>query len=161
MRPKGTAQELQRRRERAVLLLDENHGIRQVARMVGVAPGSVVRWRDAYEKKGLKALASKPHPGPTPKLSEKHRKKLVRLLQKGPPAHGYNTHLWTLKRVAELIYNYFGVRYDPSGVWHILNTLGWSCQKPERRARECNEAAIEQWRSKDWPHIKKRDKKRA
>ncbi len=35
MRPKGTVKKLQRRRERAIVLLKEGRGIREVARMVG------------------------------------------------------------------------------------------------------------------------------
>ena len=55
----------------------------------------------------------------------------------------------------------FGVEYRPSTVWHILRAMGWSCQKPERRARERDEQAIATWRQQDWPRIKKRRKKRA
>jgi len=61
-----------------------------------------------------------------------------------------------LKRVAQVIHKHFGVTYDPSGVWHVLRRMGWSCQKPRRRARERNEQAIVQWRQQDWPRIKKR-----
>jgi transposase len=57
--------------------------------------------------------------------------------------------------VAEVIRKQFGVGYDPSQVWRILNALGWSAQKPERRARERDEAAVARWRQKDWPRIKK------
>jgi transposase len=64
--------------------------------------------------------------------------------------------LWTLPRVAEVIARTFGVRYHPAHVWKILHGEGWSCQKPERRARERNEAAIQRWRTERWPHIKKR-----
>lgn len=123
--------------------------------MVGVTPGAVVAWAKQYEKRGEAGLAAKPHPGRTPKLSLGQRKKLLRLLQKGPRAHGYQTDLWTLPRVAEVIRKQFGVVYDPSHVWRILNALGWSAQKPERRARERDEQAIEQWRREDWPRIKK------
>jgi hypothetical protein len=55
----------------------------------------------------------------------------------------------------------FGVDYDPSGVWHVLRGMGWTCQKPERRAREGDEKAIARWRARDWPRIKKRSKKRS
>ncbi len=123
--------------------------------MVGASPAAVTRWRQAYEKRGEAGLCAKPHPGRTPKLSLKQRRKLIRLLKRGPGKHGYRTELWTLKRVAEVIRKQFGVRYDPSGVWHVLRQLGWSCQKPERRARERDEKAIERWRKKDWPRIKK------
>ena len=160
MRPKGTAEELERRRRRAVGLLNKGCGIREVARRVGVAPGSVVRWRDAYEKVGTKGLDAKPHPGCPARLSQKQRERLIRLLAKGPRAHGYRTELWTLARVAEVIHRRFGVRYDPAHVWRILNTLGWSCQKPERRARERDEERIARWQKQDWPHLKKSAPKR-
>lgn len=156
MRPKGSAQELERRRYRAIALLKADHGICEVARIVGVHSGSVVRWRDAYKRAGMKALKSKPPPGRPPKLSQAERQQLIRLLKRGPAAHGYRTALWTLSRIAEVIRRNFCVRYHPSQIWRILKAMGWSCQKPERRARERNERAIANWRSKDWPHIKKR-----
>ncbi len=68
----------------------------------------------------------------------------------------WRTKLWTLPRIAELIACKFGAEYDQSGVWRLLRRLGWSCQRPERRARERDQAAIVQWRQKDWSRIKKR-----
>jgi len=155
MRPHGSAEELERRRRRGVALLQKGHGVREVARMVGVTPGAVVAWRKQYEEKGEGGLACKPHPGPKPKLSAVQLKKLLRLLEKGAQAHGYLTELWTLPRMAEVIRKQFGVTYDPSQVWRILQALGWSAQKPERRARERDEQAIQRWRKRDWPRIKK------
>jgi transposase len=58
--------------------------------------------------------------------------------------------------MAEVIEKKFGVRYHPGHVWWLLERLGWSCQKPERRACECDEEAVERWRRERWPHIKKR-----
>jgi len=161
MRPHGSAEELERRRRRGVALLLKGHGVREVARMVGVTPGAVGAWRKRYVKKGEAGLTAKPHPGRKARLSLVQRKKLIRLLKRGPGAHGYKTDLWTLPRVAEVIHKQFGVRYDPSHVWRILNAMGWSAQKPERRARERDEGRIEYWRKKDWPRIKKSAKDRS
>jgi transposase len=80
---------------------------------------------------------------------------LLALLARGAVAHGYANDLWTLERVARLIGATFGVRYDPSGVWHLLRRNGWSCQKPERRARERDEAAVRRFRRATWPAVKK------
>jgi transposase len=160
MRPKGTVKELQRRRERAIVLLKEGRGIREVARMVGSSGSSVVRWRDAHKKGGAKALEPKPTPGRPRKLSAKQRQKLDRLLNKGPTAFGYKTNLWTLERIAAVIRKKFRVCYHPSQVWRILRQMGYSCQKPERRARERDEQRIAIWRKSDWPRIKKSPKKR-
>lgn len=136
-------------------MLEKGRGVREVARLVGVSPCSVVRWRDAYKQGGEEGLRAKPHPGAKPKLSPQERRRLAKLLLKGPRAHGYRTELWTLRRVAEVIEKHFAVKYHHCHVWRILRTMHWSCQKPERRARERDEEAIRRWRDKDWPRIKK------
>jgi transposase len=93
-------------------------------------------------------------------LSARQRGRLLKLLLRGARAHGYSTELWTLPRVADLIARTFGVRYHPAHVWKILRGEHWSCQKPERRARERDEAGIRCWRAERWPHIKKRAPRR-
>ena len=97
-------------------LLDEGKGVREVARMVGVAAGSVTRWQQARRRKGRQALQAKPHPGRPRKLSLRDRRRLVKLLLQGPRAHGYTTELWTLRRVGQVIEKHFGVHYHPGHV---------------------------------------------
>jgi transposase len=98
---------------------------------------------------GPKGLKAKAHPGPRPKLTARQRQKLQRLLLKGPPAHGYRTDHWTLMRIAELIEEHFVVRYDPSGVWHVLRGIGGSGPRPEGRAREPDGRTITRGRQQD------------
>ena len=161
MRPQGTAEELERRRRRAVALLREGRGVREVAEMVGASPGSVTTWRQAYERGGAAGLKAKPHPGTPPKLDAGQTAELLRLLGRGAVRHGYANDLWTLGRVAKLVWMEFGVRYDPSGVWHLLRRHGWSAQKPERRAREQDPAAVDRFRRTTWPKLKKSRRPRA
>lgn len=155
MRPKGSAAELERRRRQAIALLDQGMMPAQVARSVGTSRASVSRWKQAYEAAGRAALVAKPHPGRPRQLTDRQRRRLVSLLKRGPRKHGYATELWTLRRVAEVIEKHFGVSYHPGHVWWVLQAMGWSCQKPERRARERDEQAIARWRERDWPRIKK------
>jgi len=155
MRPKGTKAALEQRRRTAIRLL-RTHGVREVARQVGASPGSVERWKAMYEAGGTAALRAKPDRGPTPKLTPAQQAALVTILLAGPTARGYPTALWPLARVAEVIAAEFGVTSHPSGVWLLLRRLGWSCQKPERRARERDAAAIARWRRVTWPKVKKR-----
>jgi transposase len=68
MRPKGSAEALEVRRQIAGRLLQEGMGIRQVARLVNAAPASVFRWKKALKEGGKEALAAKPHPGRPPRL---------------------------------------------------------------------------------------------
>lgn len=160
MRPKGSAEVLEARRRWAVSLLQKGLRGGEVARLIGCSPSSVTRWKEVVEKSGVEGLAAKPHPGPRPRLSAEQKEQLLELLKEGPKAHGYHNDLWTLPRVAEVIERHFGVRYHPAHVWRLLHSCGWSCQKPERRARERNEKEIERWRKEGWPHIKKRARTR-
>jgi hypothetical protein len=36
-----------------------------------------------------------------------------------------------------------------------MHSLGWTAQKPERRALERDEDKIERWKQEDWPRVKK------
>lgn len=160
MRPEGSPKELERRRLRAMALLDKGLSGVEVAKAVGATPGAISQWKARYQRDGPDALIAKPHPGPESKLTAKQRKQLGRMLRQGARKHGYTTELWTLKRIGKLIDRHFGVAYEQSGVWRLLRSMGWSCQKPERRARERDDEAIVQWRAKDWPRIKKNAAKR-
>lgn len=156
----GSRKDAERRRLRAMTLLDNGWSQSEVAAEVGVTPSAVSKWAQARRDGGDAALAAKPHPGPKPKLTDRQVARLEKMLLQGPRKHGYATELWTVPRVTELIARRFGVTYDPSGVWHLLTRMGWSCQKPERRARERDEDAIAAWRKRDWPRIKKSAAKR-
>ena len=156
MRPQGTAVELERRRQRAVSLLEEGHSLSAVARMVGAAPSAVHAWRERARTLGADALKAKPVPGRPLKLTTKQRARLLTLLLRGAGAYGYRTDLWTLPRIAALIRKEFRVKYHPCHVSRVLAACGWSCQKPERRALERDEAAIAHWERYKWGAIKKK-----
>lgn len=155
MRTPGTAAELEVRRRIAGELLLEGKKVAEVARTVKASWSAVKRWKVAVEQGGLEALTAKPHPGKPPRLCQKQKRKLITILRKGPLKAGYTTDLWTCPRVTEVIEKHFGVSYHPDHVWRVLQSLGWSCQKPEQRARERDEQAIARWRKKEWPRIKK------
>jgi transposase len=77
-------------------------------------------------------------------------------LLEGAVAHGFAGQLWTLERVAEVIWRLCGVRHHPAHVWAVLRyRLGWSVQRPRRRAAERDQAAVDHWVKTDWPRVKK------
>jgi transposase len=160
MRPKGSSARLEQRRRDAVAMLRRGVKAAAVAKAVGVSLVSVGRWRKAAAAGGVKALAARPARGRPPKLSAGRRRELLGLLRQGPARHGFGTELWTLARVAEVIRRRWRVSYHPSQVWRILTGLGWSCQKPQCRARERDEREIRRWRRVEWPRIKKRRRNR-
>lgn len=155
MRPRGSPAELEFRRAHAIDLLQEGHRPVDVARMVGVDRRSVRRWKAAFRKQGVAGIRAKPAPGRPPRLSGQAKEELVKLLVEGPIARGFPTDLWTCPRVAKVIKERFGVVYHPDHVCRLLHSLGWSPQKPQRRAHERDEAAIQRWVHKDWVEVKK------
>jgi transposase len=154
-RPKGSADLLEDRRRRAVELLKAGLSLNEVGRRIHCAASSVMRWFNAWRRGGSEGLKVGASPGRPPKLRPAQRRRLVRLLLKGPMAHGYRTNLWTTARIAEMIKREFGVNYHRDHVGRLMHRLNWTHQKPETRAVERNEDAIEQWKRKDWPRVKK------
>ena len=126
-----------------------------MARQLGVSRQSVSRWHADWQARGAKGLAGAGRAGPLPKLDAKQLQKVAAELAKGPRAHGYPTELWTLARVGEVIEATTGVSYHPGHVWKLLRQMGWSRQRPARRALERDEEAITRWVAEDWPRIKK------
>jgi transposase len=156
MRPKDSAGELERRRHRAITLLENGHAPVDVARMLGVDRRSVRRWKAAYHKRGAKGIEARPTPGRPPKLDRRQRARLERLLLKGARKAGYASDLWTCPRIAEVIAEQLGVVYHPDHIGRLLRSLGWSRQRPQRRALERNEERIRGWVPEDWQRIKKK-----
>src|SRR5262245_51800354 len=110
MRPVGSAAELERRRTRAVELLEEGVSRKLLARILDVAPSSLSRWRRLAD---AGALAAKPILGPKRRLTDEDCAKLEELLLEGATAHGWHNNLWTAARVGEVIFRHFAVRYHP------------------------------------------------
>jgi transposase len=136
-------------------LLDTGLSLNEVARKMDCSPSSVFRWRNQRLKYGEEGLKPKPVPGRPPKITAKQKKKLVALLAKGAMANGYRTQLWTTARIAEMIERHFGVSYHRDHIGRLMASLSWSYQKPERRALQRDEQAIEEWKTRQWPAIKK------
>jgi transposase len=160
MRPTGSAAELARRRRGAVIRLRKGERVIDVAASLGVSTTAVQNWkRAAAEGGGLRALRAKPQHVLTCRLSADQKRELRKILVRGAAAAGYATDLWTCDRVAEVVEQRFGVSYHPGHISRILHDIGFSCQKPARRARERNATAVKKFRSETWPSIKKGRKK--
>jgi transposase len=152
MRPQGTALELERRRRRAVELVEAGEAPTVVARILGVTTSSLHRWRRmARQPQGLVA---RPASGAKRRLSDLQLSQLEQLLRQGAPAHGYANQLWTAARVAALIRRHFGVEYHPDYVRQLLRQrLQWTSHKPQKRASQRQDAEIERWKADEFPRI--------
>jgi transposase len=143
MRPIGTAAELERRRRRAVHLVLQGEKPATVARILGVGRSSLYTWLK-LDRTDPGALAAKPHPGPRARLTDAQLERLEGLLLEGAKAHGWRDDTWSARRVAALIRRRFGVDYHLEHVRKLLRRrLHWSSQKPQRRAKQRDPAAID------------------
>ncbi len=156
MNAKNKSDAAAKRRVRAARLLQAGHKPAEVAAMVGAPRQTVYRWRDVLQAEGIDALRTMSKGGRPARLGAEELSWLQVALLEGPTAHGFGTPLWTLKRVRLLIERKFGVHYSDVHVWRLLGQLGFSSQKPERRALERDEAAIEHWKKRTWPRLKKK-----
>lgn len=158
-RPYGTPFLLERRRKQAVAAIAEGHSRKAVAAAIGVHPNSVSRWVTAARTPG--GLDAVPPPPPRSALADHQLPRLERLLLQGAKAHGWPNELWTATRVAQLIATHFGITYHPEHVRRILKQrLGWTSQKPRRKARERDDAEVHRWLRDEFPRIVRETKDR-
>ena len=144
------------RRLRAAELLAQGRSPAEVAETVGVSRESVRRWQTRLAEGGVAALRRRRAGGRPPKLSEEQAAQVEQALGDGAKAAGFATDLWTLDRVVQVVERVTGVRLARASVWRLLHQrLGWSVQRPERKARERDEEAIARWVAYEWPRIKR------
>jgi transposase len=139
----------------AMELLDQGLTQTEAAAKVGCDSSSVCRWNQKRQREGIEALKAKPLPGVKPKLTVEQKERLTAVLLDGAQKAGFPNDLWTQGRIAKVIRDRFGAEYHSNSMWRLLQGLGWSVQKPEKRARERNEEKIAQWKKQEWPDIKK------
>jgi transposase len=143
------------RRFRALELKEQGWKQTHIAEALGVSEGAVSQWMKRAREKGVQALRHNPPPGAPPRLSEQERARLPELVAQGPEAHGFRGEVWTCERVAIVIRKEFGVSYHPAHVSRLLKAFRQSLQKPQRRAEQRDEEAIERWKEKKWPSLKR------
>ena len=150
----GKMDEATRKRVRAGRLMLAGKTPAQAAAAVGVARQTAYTWKARLDEGGIDALRSM-SPGRPGQLDAKQLQALRGALLHGAIAHGFGTELWTLKRVRALIERLYGVHFSEVHVWRLLGAMGFSSQKPERRAIERDEQAVLTWKRKTWPALKK------
>jgi transposase len=156
MRPFGSPAQLEDRRLHAISLLEKGLQPVDIARKLKVDRRSVRRWKSSFLKAGKSAIKAKPAPGRPPRLDARGKRKLERELLRGAQQAGYPTDLWTCPRIAKLVRLQFKVEYHVHHIPRLLRSLGWSPQKPEKRARERDEKVVQKWIKEDWVRIKKK-----
>lgn len=145
---------MEKRRHLAVAMVGQGKRQADVARHFCVSRASVTRWVQAYERKGVAGLKRHKHPGGEPKLKPGQKRALLRELRRGATALGFSGDFWSCRRIVSVIEQKFGVHYHPAYTSRLMRSLGWSYQKPAKRARERNERRIRRWRRDEFERLK-------
>jgi transposase len=143
------------RRLRAWDLKNKGWKQRDIAEALGVTEGAVSQWLKRGREKGEKALAARKHPGRKAQLSKQQKQQIPALLAKGAEAYGFRGDVWNRRRVAAVLLREFGVKHCLQHVGTLMRQCGWTPQKPVRRARQRDEAAIAAWPKTRWKSLKK------
>jgi transposase len=117
---------------------------------------TVRRWRRQFLDRGREGLYANKHPGRPSRLTDVQKQQLADWLIRTPAECGFDRHLWTQQLIADLIEREFNVRYHHDHVGVILHEIGFTHQKPTRRAKERDEARIDAWRRQTWPELLKK-----
>ncbi len=152
---KRDRQALEQRRFKAIKLHKKGFSQYRIAKDFGVSFEAVSNWVEVYGQKGLKGLKTQGSPGPKSSLTDKDRQKLKAAILNGPESFGYDTGIWTLQRIATIIRKLTKITFKTTQTWRIVTALGFSCQKPAARAKERDEAKINNWKLRTLPRLKK------
>ena len=157
MNLKQSRSELENRRRLAVTRVLEGYSQAKVARFLGVSPRAVRSWVAAYRRHGDDGLAARSAPGAPPKLTpDQEFEVLMWIVCYQPTSFGFTTDLWTSRRLAHLIEQRFGVRFNANYLCDWLRQRNLSPQKPRRRPKERDDKKIARWLAEDWPVLQQK-----
>jgi len=129
----------------------------EIAEILGVSLSSVKNWRRTLKNNDddLDSLSRKEGSGRIPKLKDKQKQKLKKIILKGALAAGYSTERWTSKIVADVLQKTFDIMMAPRTVRDLLPMLGLSPQKPVVKSSKHSDEAVVEWATRKWKRLKK------
>lgn len=116
-------------------------------------PVLLYQWKRILREQGTAGLRAKVSKGPQRLITLEQENQLKKWLQEDATEHGFPDPTWTSRRVRDLIGLKFDVWYHADHVYKILVRLGFSYQKPEKRAIERDEPRITTWKKEVIPEV--------
>ena len=122
------------RRLRAWELHQQGWSQVRIAEALGVTQGAVSQWlKRAREEGGVRALRHQPSPGRRAAMTDEQFAQIPALIARGAADFGFRGDRWTIRRVADVLKQIFGVSYHPGHVSRLLqkHCPDWRDQKPK------------------------------
>lgn len=142
-------------RLRAIEAVERGMTVSVVAQAFGTDPRTIQRWLERYRSEGDEGLHRRPGSGRPRILEALSESELRRVILRPASDFGYETDLWTVKRVQAIIEESYGIHISKDTVWRRLREAGLTYQKPERQYYELDERARRAWARKEIPRIRR------
>ena len=155
--PEKDFKALENRRLAAVRMFRKGLTQSEISQIMKVSRQAVHVWHKKFKKRGEESLLSHKATGRPPKVSGTViKKQLPGILARGAATYGFTADIWTTANISLVMRKECGIEYHRDHMRKILHSLGFSWQKPEKRAIERNERRIKYWVNTTWPDIKKK-----
>ena len=141
-------------RFRALELRKEKWQVNEIAHAFGLHQGSVSRWFTKAGRNGESSLKRTFAKGAKPKLAETDKTKILQWIKQPATDFGFDTPMWTCKRLQQLIAKKCGISIHNSNIWEWLRKWGLTNQRPEKRALQADSKEKKGWIKEEWPAIK-------
>jgi transposase len=127
----------------------------QVAVAFNVDRTTLFRWLRKYDANGHDGLQRKAGSGRPCLLEDLAVDDLRQIVMFPASDFGYETDLWTVGRLRQVIEELFEFKLSDNTVWRRLRDAGLTYQKPERQYFEGDEEARQKWLQTEVPRIRK------
>ena len=141
-------------RERAVEAARNGIPKSIVAQAYGVSRLTIYRWLDRFAQDGSDGLERKPGSGRPRKLTELDGRQLWKIVLQPATRFGYETDLWTVTRVHQVVQEKLEVAVSQDTIWRRLREAGLTYQKPERQYFQTDHGARLEWLTCELPKIR-------
>jgi transposase len=144
-----TRQEIGRVGQRAqmILLSAQKRTVPEMAIIFGCQPKTVRKWLRRFDAAGPAGVYDEPRSGRPPKLTDRVRETLVKMIQQDPEQSGYLATFWTVAMLAVALAEKLGVYLSHSSIRQALHATGlaWSRPRLAMPVKTDPEKANKQW----------------
>jgi len=145
------------RRIQAIISLENKLSADMLELLTGYKRPVAIKLRKTYLKQGLVSLQSKSRrKNFKALLTRGQREQLIKILNTHTPLDfGYNQAYWTVKILADLLLEQWGIRYrSRSSIYLLLKAAKFTFRKPEKRSERYNPQLVAAWKEQYEPIIK-------
>ncbi len=128
--------------------------IGDMAEAYGTDRTTLFRWIQRYREEGDAGLERRAGSGRPRKLTVLDGRQLWEIVLQPATRFGYETDLWTVTRVHQIVQEKLKVAVSKDTIWRRLREAGLTYQKPERQYFEADHGARLEWLTSELPKIR-------